>query len=351
MKAYVLHKINDFQYEEAENPIPAKDTVIVKVKAAGICGSDIPRIYKTGTYSYPLIPGHEFSGVVTELGEGVEQNWLNKRVGVFPLIPCMECTSCQKAHYEMCKNYNYLGSRTSGGFAEYVQVPVWNLLELPEEVSFEQAAMLEPMAVAVHAIRRSIVKTTDAIAVCGLGTIGMFVVMFLQEMGCENIYLMGNKDFQKERIEQMGISPNNFCDIRTNHVEEWIKDKTDGNGVDIFFDCVGKNEILTQGIHCVAAGGTILLVGNPTSDVNLEKNVYWKILRSQLSLIGTWNASFTHEKNDDWHYVLEKLKQKKICPKKMITHKFEFQDLRSGFEIMRDKKEDYIKVMGIMEME
>lgn len=137
MKAYVLHGISDYRYEEVEVPLAEPGSVLVRVRAAGICGSDIPRIYKTGAYSHPLIPGHEFAGEVVEVGECVDASWVGKRVGVFPLIPCMECPQCQQKQYEMCSHYNYLGSRTDGGFAEYVRVPKWNLIALPDSVTME----------------------------------------------------------------------------------------------------------------------------------------------------------------------------------------------------------------------
>lgn len=347
MKAYVLHGIDDFRYQEVDTPDILDNTVLIKVGAAGICGSDIPRVYRTGTYSYPLIPGHEFSGIVTEVGRGVSTEWLNKRVGIFPLIPCKECDPCQKQQYEMCQNYSYLGSRTDGGFAEYVRVPIWNLIELPDNVSMEQAAMLEPMAVAVHAIRRAQIKVTDTIVVCGLGTIGLFTVMFLREMGCRNLLCIGNKEFQKKLLEELGISGECYCDSNSQNPEVWINEKTCGKGADIFFECVGKNETLLQGINSVTAGGKVQLVGNPAGDMHLEKNVYWKILRKQLSVFGTWNSSFTHSEEDDWHYVLDRLRRGKLHPEKLITHKYPLEELINGFEIMRDKKEDYVKVIGV----
>ena len=264
MNAYVLHGILDYKFEEIEKPVAQPGEVLLKVQAAGICGSDIPRIYKTGAYHHPMTPGHEFSGTVESVGEGVLPEKIGKRYGIFPLIPCKECLPCRKKQYEMCKNYNYLGSRTDGGFAEYVRVPEWNLIELPANVSYEQAAMLEPMAVAVHAIRKGGLlsrtgaeRTGDAntkIAVVGLGTIGLFVVMFLKGMGYQNIHVAGNKDFQQKMAEQLGVDSNHYCDIKTNNPQTWIMEKTDDEGVDVFFECVGKKEVLTQGIESVSPG-------------------------------------------------------------------------------------------------
>lgn len=352
MKAYVLHEINKFNLEEVPKPKPTDNEVLVAVKAAGICGSDIPRVYKTGAYSYPLIPGHEFSGVVEELGSGVDVGWLGKRVGIFPLIPCKKCGPCRKKQYEMCRSYSYLGSRRDGGFAEYVSVSTDNLVELPENVSFEEAAMLEPMAVAVHAMRRMQPAVSDTVAVCGMGTIGLLLVMFLKEAGVENILVIGNKEFQRQAVLCLGVPEEKYCDCKKQDAEQWISTRTNGAGVDIFFECVGKNETVTQAVNSTIPGGKLLLVGNPYSDMTLEKPVYWKILRHQLTVTGTWNSSFAFPGDeaaepDDWRYVLKLLEEKKIRPAELITHRFSLEELENGFRIMRDKSEDYVKVMGI----
>lgn len=345
MKAYVLHGVNDLRFEEFQTPQLKVGEVLVRVMAAGICGSDIPRIYQTGTYSFPLIPGHEFSGVVTAIGEGTSQSWLGKRVGVFPLIPCHSCIPCQNEQYEMCRSYSYLGSRTNGGFAEYAAVPQENLIELPEQVTFEQAAMLEPMAVAVHAIRKSGIHSNQSAAVFGLGTIGLLLCMFLLDLGVQNIYAIGNKEFQKKQVMALGIPEEHYCDSRTQSVEQWLAERTNQNGVDVFFEAVGKNETIAQAILNTAPAGTVQLVGNPASDMCFEKTLYWKILRNQLTVKGSWNSSFLHREEDDWHYVLRCLEKKTIAPEKMITQKLAFDELEKGLHMMRDKTEEYVKIM------
>lgn len=345
MKAYVLHGIGDLGLEEVEKPKAGEGEVIVQVKAAGICGSDIPRIYGTGAYFYPLIPGHEFSGKVVELGANADPFWLNRRVGIFPLLPCRKCGPCQKKQYELCRSYSYLGSRTSGGFAEYVKVPVWNLLELPENISYEQAAMLEPMSVAVHAIRRAKITKESVVAIAGLGAIGLFVLMFLQEMGLRNIIVIGNKAFQEKKARELGIDAMRFCNVRERQADSWIKEITEGNGADVFFECVGKNEVLELAIKHTAPNGQVILVGNPASDMTLERHTYWRLLRSQLSVIGTWNTSFTHERDDDWHYCLERLTSRRIKPEILISHRLPFEKLIDGTELMKERKEEYGKVM------
>ncbi len=353
MKAYVLHKIGDIRFQEVEMPKLPEDWVLVKVRAAGICGSDIPRIYQTGAHVHPLILGHEFSGEVVETGEKADPYWKKKRVGIFPLIPCRACSPCQKKQYEMCRNYNYLGSRCDGGFAEYAAVPQNSLIELPDSVSFEEAAMLEPMSVAVHAMRRLVEPiegslTHKTICICGLGTIGLFLFMFLKEQGCENILAIGNKESQKKQIQNMGLPEQDFCDSREKEITDWIMERTRGEGTELFFECVGKNETVSAGIRAAATAGRIMLVGNPYSDMTLRKQDYWKILRNQLTISGTWNSSFTQEKNDDWHYVLERLRHGRISPKQFISHRFSLAELEQGFHIMRDKTEDYLKIMAVL---
>lgn len=352
MKAWVLHGINDIRYEETEKPPVSEHEVLIAIKATGICGSDIPRIYKDGTYSMPLIPGHEFSGQVVEIGKNVDSQWMNKRVGVFPLLPCKDCLPCQKKQYEMCRQYSYFGSRTNGGFAEYLAVPEWNLLELSSNVSYEQAAMLEPMSVAVHALRRGLGKNENisrdlTIVVYGLGTIGLLLTMFLCEMGFSHILAIGNKDFQKEMVKRAGVLEAQFCNSRTQNVREWIMQQTAGHGADVIFECVGKNESIEDAVVCTTPGGKVQFIGNPTSDILLDRNAYWKILRNQLTVKGSWNSSFIHDENDDWHYVLRKLESSSIHPEQFITQKLKLSELEQGFYLMRDKKEEYVKVMAV----
>ena len=347
MKAWVLHGIRDIRFEEIKEPQPAKDEVLVKVKSAGVCGSDIPRIYQIGTYHFPTIPGHEFSGIVADVGIGVNPELKNKRVGVFPLLPCGACMFCKKKQYEMCGNYSYLGSRQDGGFAEYVAAPEWNLIELPEDVPFGEAAMLEPMSVAVHAMRRAQPEKDGVCVIYGLGTIGMLLLMFLKDMGVCNILAVGNKDFQKRMAEKFGLESDCYCDSRREDVSKWIMEHTDNRGANLIFECVGKSETVSQAIDLTAPAGKVMLVGNPASDMVFQRAVYWKILRSQMTVFGTWNSSFIHSMEDDWHYVMERLQNHRIRPEELVTHRFPLERLSDGLILMRDKSEESGKVMII----
>lgn len=362
MKALVLEGINEVKYTEVDTPVANDGEVLVKVMAAGICGSDIPRTYRDGAHVMPLILGHEFSGQVYSVGNKVSDKWIGKRVGIFPLIPCRECEQCRANRYELCGNYSYLGSRRNGAFAEYVTVPEWNLVELPENVSYEDAAMLEPMAVAVHAMRRVSVNKEDTVLVCGAGTIGCLLVMFLLEKNVENVYVACNKDFQKQKLVELGIMEDHICDIRVNSVNEFISDRTQGRGVSVYFDCVGSNEVIATALNVTSPMGRVCYVGNPHTDISMDKNTYWQILRKQLTITGTWNSSYIGSNNmaidstvanddieDDWQYVIRRLGAKRINLTGLITHRFSLENLIEGFEIMRDKSEDYIKIITVAE--
>lgn len=355
MKVWVLQSIGEINYSDIEIPVPKEDEVLIRVKAAGICGSDIPRIYETGAHNMPLVPGHEFSGVVEELGKNVDPSWRGKRVAVFPKIACGKCPSCRKGLFDMCQDYDYIGSRRDGAFAEFVTSPAANLIGLSDAVSFEEGAMTEPLAVAANAVRRgcldsdTTISPDSPVAVCGLGTIGVMVIMLLKEAGFENIYAVGNKEQQKERLKTLGIPTDHFVSSRTENVPAWLKDNT-GGGVSAFFECVGKNECIGYGIEATAPCGRLVLVGNPYSDMSFSRDTYWKILRKQLSLIGIWNSSFTQMPDeagrlDDWHYVLDRVAENRISPKALISHRLPLSELETGLHIMRDKTEDYCKVM------
>lgn len=374
MKAYVLEGIGQLKYKEVPMPVLNEGEVLVEVKAAGICGSDIPRIFETGTYHFPTIPGHEFSGVVVEdnsengsqmmrdeaemgeseaeepgmkpLGIKASARWKGKRVGVFPLIPCKECAACQKKQYEMCTHYSYLGSRCDGGFARYVAVPEWNLIELPDSVSYEEAALLEPSSVALHSVRRLDFKeSVESAVLLGLGTIGVIITQWLKIYGVSKVFATGHSEDHGKLMQKVADANYKYCNAKETNVPEWVADVTSDKGTDVVFDCVGTSQSLEDAIACVRPGGQIIIVANPKGDVALSKDIYWKILRKQIRVSGTWNSSFTHESTDDWHMVLEKVVSGELRLQELISHRFAFERLSDGLEVMREKKEYRNKIM------
>lgn len=369
MKALMLGSIDKINIDRLLKPSAGDNEVLIKIHSCGICGSDIPRVYQTGAHKMPLIIGHEFAGEIAEIGsDDADGLKVGDKVGIFPLIPCMECGPCKMKKYEMCRNYSYLGSRCDGGFAEYVAVPKKNIIELPDNVDMRAAAMLEPMAVAVHACRqigllpgnidehteensgKSSSKNPDKselIVICGMGTIGLLVLMFLLEAGYTNITVIGNREIQRSKAVELGLDRERFIMLGESG------DRDSGELIaslqaDYYFECVGKQETYAQAINHTAPAGKVCLVGNPYGDMELPRDIYWKILRNQLTVTGTWNSSFTGEANDDWHYVVKRLETGVIHPEKLITHTYGIDDIIKGFELMRDKSEDYIKVMMVI---
>lgn len=347
MKAYVLEGINQLIYKEVDKTPLSKGYVLVEVRASGVCNSDIARVFTTGTYHFPTIPGHEFSGKVVEAFDDAGESWLGKRVGVFPLIPCKECTCCKNEQYEMCSNYNYLGSRCDGGFAEYVAVPVWNLIELPDNVSYQEAAMLEPASVALHAVRRLNLESVSSVAIFGLGTIGIVIAQWLRIHGIKTVIATGHSAKHGDVMKQLTSEDYVYFDAASDgdDVTNKIMELTNGCGVDAVLDCVATSESLTDALACVKAGGQIVIVGNPKGDIAIEKNSYWKILRKQIRVTGTWNSSFTHSDTDDWHMVLQACSEGVLHLKELITHELAFDELHKGLDIMKNKTEYRNKVM------
>lgn len=343
MHAYVLHGIDDLRYEQADMPDLKPGWALVEVMAAGICGSDIPRIFEKGTYHFPTIPGHEFAGVVRNVGLSEDREWVDRRVGVFPLIPCRECDNCRSEHYEMCDNYDYIGSRRDGGFAEYVAVPIWNLIELPDTVDFAEAAMLEPMAVALHAVRQLPMEQVKSLVIYGAGPIGLLAGQWARLYGVQQIYFVANKPGQVQLAHELGFQ--NVCMQSEVNALEWLYEKNGGKPVDAAMEGTGRSEVLEQCILSVKGQGTVITLGNPHSDVCINQDIYWKILRRQLHLVGTWNSRFSTSAEDDWQDAVDMLAEGRIDAISLVTHNYPFRELMDGLYVMRNKSEFYSKIL------
>ncbi|MCI9333038.1 MAG: galactitol-1-phosphate 5-dehydrogenase [Oscillibacter sp.] len=329
MKAYVLHGIGDLRYEDVPLPEIPPGWALVKVLAAGICSSDIPRIFKRGTYRFPTIPGHEFSGEVEKVTGAEESQWVGKRVGIFPLIPCKNCPSCQKERYETCSNYDYIGSRRNGGFAEYVAVPVWNLIELPEAVSDFQGALLEPAAVALHAIKRAKIIPGANVCVVGTGAIGLLAGQWAKIQGAGRVVVKGRNKAKCQIVQQCRL--------------EYMEDFHVGEEFDCVVEAVGSTKALEESLLLTAPGGRVVLMGNPGGPHTLSQDHYWRILRKQLTLTGTWNSSYG---SGDWTDAVQALADGELKTAGIITHLLSKNEILKGLEIMRNKSEPVCKIIA-----
>ena len=187
MKAAVVCANEDVQYLDYEEPIPGPGEVKVKVRASGICGSDIPRVLHNGVHFYPIVLGHEFSGDVVEIGEGVTKVKVGDRVSGAPLKPCMKCDDCQNGNFSLCKHYSFIGSREQGSNADYVVIPEQNAVVYDSSISYEQAAMFEPSTVALHGLLQNEYQGGQYVAVLGGGTIGMFTMQWTKIFGSKKV--------------------------------------------------------------------------------------------------------------------------------------------------------------------
>ena len=333
MKAYQLHAIDDLRYEDCQIPEIRKGWGLVKVKASGICSSDISRIFTKGTYHFPTIPGHEISGIVEKVGDCVDNVWVGKRVGVFPLIPCYKCVQCKNKYYEMCTNYDYVGSRRNGGFAELVAVPIWNLIEIPSTISYEEAAMLEPVSVALHAVKKGKICNCDKVAILGTGVIGFAAAQWSKILGASDVCVIGRSKDKSTIANSIGV--NYVVDNNCSHALQY----------DVVIEAVGHEETIRQAINIAKPAGRVVLVGNPIGDILFSQDDYWKILRKQLSIIGTWNSSYEPNQSCDWTEARDSIVSGIISVLPLVSHFLPQDKLLDGLRLMKNHQEPYCKVL------
>lgn len=324
MMAANLHGAGDLRYEEVPMPVCGPDEVLLAVRFCGICGSDVPRVLSKGTYHFPTIPGHEFSGVIQY---DPRQELTGKRVAVYPLIPCRKCDMCQKELYELCRDYDYYGSRRDGGYAEYLAVRRWNVVPLPDAVSFEEGAMCEPVSVAHHAVSRLYLQPGDRVLISGAGPIGLLAAQWMRAFGASEIYLF---DIVPEKIafaRQMGFEA-----------------YRDGVEVDAVLEGTGFSDALARCLEAVRHHGSVVLMGNPSRAVELSQKTYWCILRKELNVTGTWNSGFNSRMND-WTASLEAMAEKRIRATELISHFYPLSQCNEAFSMIAGRREFYNRVM------
>lgn len=332
MNAYVLEAVNQLVYKDVALPECPPGWAIIKVKAAGICSSDIPRIFKKGTYHFPTIPGHEFAGIVVDVN-GDRKDLIGKHVGVFPLIPCKTCTQCFRKRYELCQNYDYIGSRRDGGFAEFVAVPIWNLIEVNSEVPFEELAVMEPLSVALHAVKQARIEKDTQFGIIGTGMIGFAAAQWAEKLGSSFVTVLGRSYSKSDIAEKLSID---YLTLENNRQK-----------YDVVLEAVGSAESVNVAIEATKSGGTLILMGNPAGDILLKQDTYWQILRKQLTVKGTWNSSYNYHETSDWSEVVHTLETRTIQVRPLISHIFSQEKLAYGLDIMKNHTQPYCKIMTL----
>ncbi len=347
MTAAVLYAPGDLRVERVPVPRPGQGEVLVRVGACGICGSDGPRVLEKGAHRHPLIPGHEFAGTVAELGGGVSRWKAGDRVAVFPLIPCRACPACREGVYELCENYDYLGSRSNGAFAEYVCAPAWNLVRVPEGVSLECAALTEPAAVALHALNRFGVGRGATVAVFGAGPIGVLVAQWAAALGAGRIWLV---DIVPEKLDvARELTRAELILAGERDPVEEIGKATEGRGVDLAVEAAGVPATVRQALAVCARGGRVVLLGNPSADVTLPQELVSQVLRKQLVLGGSWNSSFRGGEDDEWAAALAAMADGRLRVAPLITHRFRLEQAGEAFSLIAENARFYQKIMFVFD--
>lgn len=345
MNALVLHAVNVARHERIPKPEPGPEQVRIRVGFCGVCNSDMARFFGKGPYSFPLVCGHEFAGVVDCVGKGVKAFAPGDRVAVFPLLWCGRCGACERGQYTQCKDYDYLGSRSNGAFADYVVAPARNLLRVADRVSLEEAAMIEPAAVALHALRRTgRALVGSSVAVFGAGPIGLMVAQWARAMGAAKVMVIDLVPEKLELARSCGFE--HLMDLRTADPVAAVEKLTGGRGADVCVDAAGVPQATVQALRAANHAGSVVLLGNPTGDVTLPAELVSRLMRREVQIVGTWNSDYAAlGEDDDWHRALNAMASGMIDVKPLITHRVPLDAAMGALQMMRDRMAFFCKVL------
>ena len=348
MKAARWHQKKDIRVEDIKEPSPKKGEVKIAVKYCGICGSDLheyvagPVLIPTKPHpltgrdaSEPITLGHEFSGEIVEVGEGVKKWKVGDRVVADACIYCGECPMCKEGAYNLCPQLGFNGLSTDGAFAEYVVVPEYQLYKLPDSVTFEEGALMEPLAVSVHGFRQSGAKVGDSVLVVGAGPIGIGVIQAAKAAGARLVIVVEILDTRKKFAKEFGADV--VIDPTKEDVIETVKSLTDGIGVDVSIECVGAQTTLETAINTVRPGGTAVTVGifEKPSCIN-----YNSIVLAEKKIVGSCAY------RGDFKWTIQLVKQGKINARGMITKKITLDNIvPEGFDELVHHRNEHLKII------
>lgn len=299
MKAAVVCANEDVQYLDYEEPKAGPGLVKVKVKASGICGSDIPRVLHNGVHFYPIVLGHEFSGDVVEVGEGVTKVKVGDRVSGAPLLPCMKCDDCQKGNFSLCKHYSFIGSRQQGSNADYVVIPEQNAVVFDKSISYEQGAMFEPSTVALHGVMQNNYQGGECVAVLGGGTIGMFTMQWTKIFGSKKVVVF---DISRERLElAKRLGADDVVDTTEEGFMKKAMDMTDGKGFAYVFETAGQVPTMQMAFELAANKAHVCFIGTPHVDLSFTPAMWENMNRKEFYLTGSWMSYSAPFPGKEWN--------------------------------------------------
>ena len=340
MKSLVLEKYNEFTLRETPLPELKPGWVLIKVEACGICGSDVHGMDgSTGRRQPPVIMGHEASGIIHQVSAGVHGWKVGDRVTFDSTISCGECYYCKRGDINLCDNRRVLGVscneyRQNGAFAEYVAVPAHILYAIPENISFEQAAMIEAVSVAVHAVAISQVKSDDTAVVIGCGMIGLLCIQALKAAGCKKVIALDLIAAKLDVAAELGAD----LTIKSNDSQllEKIMIETEGRGADLVLEVVGIESTVNQAVDCTRKGGTITLVGNLSSEVKFPLQ---KVVTRQLKVQGSCASA------GEYPLCLELISAGKIKVDTLISKVAPLEEGNEWFHRLYNKEAGLMKVI------
>ena len=286
MKALVMHEYNHLSYEEVPTPQPKAGEVLIRLQACAVCGSDVHGFDgSTGRRRPPVIMGHEASGIIVECGEGVKDYKVGDRVTFDSTVYCNECPMCKEGKVNLCSSRQVLGVscdeyNRAGCFAEYVAVPEYILYRMPDNVTFVQAAMIEPLSVAYHAATRTPIKSGDSVVVVGVGTIGLLTLQVVKSFGAGQIIAV---DISDERLELARANGATHC-VNSKDPDALEQILKISGGVDVAIDATGIESTVNLCIKSVHLDGRVVLIGNLAPSINFPLQY---VVTRQISLFGS----------------------------------------------------------------
>lgn len=334
MKAGVVHAREDIRFEDIEKPVPKAGQVLIKVKYTGICGSDVPRVNGDACHFYPNVLGHEFSGVIKEVGEGVTSLKPGDRVAGVPLIPCLKCEDCQKGNYSLCKHYSFIGSREFGSFAEYVVVPEKNAVKFEDEVSFEQGAFFEPATVALHGLKRVPYQGGKTVAILGGGTIGLFTMQWAKIFGAKKVVVFDINDARLDLAKKLGADEG--INTLADDFMKTAMDMTEGRGFDYIYETAGNTITMKMAFELAANKANVCFIGTPTKEISFSVKEWENMNRKEFTLTGSWMSYSAPFPGEEWVLTAHYFKTGELkFDESLIFKKVPLKDIASAFEMYK----------------
>lgn len=338
MRSAVIDKPYSIELREVDPPaIKKDDQVKIKVIVTGICGSEIHAYHGTHPFRIPpVISGHEFAGVIVEKGEAVTRFQVGDRVTVEPHYGCGVCKLCQAGRYNICRDKKVLGTQEwTGSFGEYVVVPESTVVKLPDDVSFEQGALIEPLAVGVHAVRKAGVGLGSKVAILGAGPIGLGLLLAAKNSGATKIFITDALDFNLDIAGKLGAT-HTINTLKENAVESVIEE-TDGEGADIVFLAVGIESVLNDSLKMVKRGGKISEVAlfgkKPVIEISFIQNKEIKIEGCNMYTI------------EDFEIAAEAIAANMFDTELLISKVYPIEEVKDAMKTVDEKLENVVKVL------